>query len=422
MKIRKLIQSIAIALSTSLLITACSDNISSTQGDDFNSGNDNDGGPSSFNESALLSHLTNNIITPTFLDFEVTANQLNESVNQYCTIEKQFNAGNATQQERDNQLLETRDIWRQSMVKWQRIEVMQLGPLVENQNLLRNKIYSWPVTSTCAVDQDIVFFNQGNINGEDYNIANRVATRRGLDALEYLLFNTNLNHSCSETTAPQGWEGLSDNTKREQRCEFATEVANDIANNTQILLDAWSGENGYANSLLNAADQPGSDFNNVHEAVNRVSDAMFYIDSFTKDAKLAKPLGVFENSCQQNICPENLESQHAQHSLENIHSNLLALKALFTGEVTTHETTTGFDDYLIEEGASLTANNLRTAIDAAIADVEAYQATLKESLENNDVQVRDTHQKVKTITDQLKTDFINQLALELPATSAGDND
>jgi hypothetical protein len=36
--------------------------------------------------------------------------------------------------------------------------------------------------------------------------------------------------------------------------------------------------------------------------------------------------------------------------------------------------------------------------------------------------VTDTHTKVKAVTDQLKHDFINKLALELPKSSAGDND
>ena len=422
MNTSKFLQSITVAVSSALILSACSDSVQSTAGEDFNSGGGNNGGTTTFNETALLSNLTNNVITPAYLNFETLANQLHLTVDQYCSVETSFNNGSATAAERDNELAAAQQSWHNSMEQWQKIEVMQLGPLIENQSLLRNQIYSWPVTSTCAVDQDVVYFNQGNINGEPYNIANRVATRRGLDALEYLLFNENLEHSCSSTTAPDGWDNLTSAERRQQRCEFATEVASDIGQSSQILLNAWDGANGYAASLLNAANEPGSDFANAHEAVNRVSDAMFYIDSVTKDGKLGVPLGLFENDCQQSLCPQDLESQFAYQSLEHIRNNLISLKSLFTGEVNNSEDTTGFDDYLIEEGASMTANNMRTAIDAAIADVEAYQQNLSLTLQNNDAQVRETHRKVKAITDQLKTDFINQLALELPATSAGDND
>jgi hypothetical protein len=41
---------------------------------------------------------------------------------------------------------------------------------------------------------------------------------------------------------------------------------------------------------------------------------------------------------------------------------------------------------------------------------------------DNEQQVRDVHGQVKVLTDELKNDFINELALELPTTSAGDND
>ena len=37
-------------------------------------------------------------------------------------------------------------------------------------------------------------------------------------------------------------------------------------------------------------------------------------------------------------------------------------------------------------------------------------------------QVKEVHDQLKDVTDNMKTDFIQRLALELPATSAGDND
>jgi hypothetical protein len=36
--------------------------------------------------------------------------------------------------------------------------------------------------------------------------------------------------------------------------------------------------------------------------------------------------------------------------------------------------------------------------------------------------VQEVHDQLKDVTDNMKTDFIQRLALELPATSAGDND
>lgn len=424
MKLKISLTSLTIAAALGLSTMGCSDSSSSSAGSQFNDDNNNNnpGTPTQFNEADLVANLTNNVITPAFEDFEAMASQLNLSVAQYCQSEIGFTAGSVDAQQRDSDKDQARDDWRSAMSSWQAVEMMQIGPLIENQNSLRNKIYSWPVTNTCAVDQDVAFFNAGNINGTPYDVSNRVVTRRGLDALEYLLFNDELNHSCTANTAPSGWDNLTDRQRTEQRCEFASELTADLMNNVQELLTAWSGSTGYAQSLLNAGSQPGSDFNNLHEAVNRISDAIFYLDTVTKDSKLAVPLGLFDNDCQQNACPENLESQYANHSLENIRSNLIAIRTIFTGETDGNANTTGFDDYLIEEGAQATATNINNAIDNAINNIDAYQVTLNNALVNSTNNVQVTHDQIKAITDQLKTDFITQLALQLPASSAGDND
>lgn len=422
MKKLSLIKPAALAVTLTLLTAGCNDRSRSTAGPDFNSGNDSGGGNSGFDESALIANLTNNVITPEYENFNSRANDLHSKVNLYCNAEIAFNSGSGSQQQRDETLNQAQGAWLNTQFDWQMIEVMQLGPLVENDNLLRDKIYSWPLTSHCAVDQDTAYFNRGEINGQPYHIENRVVTRRGLDALEYLLFNTDLNHSCSASTAPQDWDTLTDAEKREWRCQFAVEVANDVVNSSQELLDAWNGDNGYAQSLLNAQNQPGSDFATLHEAVNRISDALFYIDSMTKDAKLGVPLGMFSNRCGMNVCPEDLESQFAFNSLDNIRSNLLSLKSLFTGDTDSQSDGVGFDDYLIAVGAETLATDMLTSIDNALNDLDTYENSLNETLVNSPGKVEQTHENVRQVTDKLKSDFIHQLSLELPASSAGDND
>ena len=52
----------------------------------------------------------------------------------------------------------------------------------------------------------------------------------------------------------------------------------------------------------------------------------------------------------------------------------------------------------------------------------SYETSLAETLTNDSAIVLTTHTEVKSITDTLKSDFITSLALELPQTSAGDND
>jgi hypothetical protein len=138
-----------------------------------------------------------------------------------------------------------------------------------------------------------------------YNISTRTSSRKGLDAIEYLLFNPNLNHSCTVFgTGPQGWNNRTDADSSAARCRLAKLAAADLVSNSEALLTAWNGTTnaqGYADILKNAGQQD-SMFSNAQDAVNDVSDAIFYVDKLTKDAKLATPLGVFANDCGLTPC------------------------------------------------------------------------------------------------------------------------
>jgi len=408
---------LSIVVSTSLLLTACNQDVSSSQGDDFNgSSSDTD---TDFNQLALITSLTDDIISPTFESFKVEAAKQQESVIAYCDSEKNIANNTIEQSIVDQAKMAAQTQWRATMNVWQQAEVMQLGPLLEDDNLLRNKIYSWPTVSTCGVDFDVTFFNEGTVNGQAYDINLRTVQRKGLDALEYLLFNESLASSCDVNTGPTAWNTFSDTERKVARCEFAAEVAKDIENNADVLLAEWNTAEGYA-AQLKAAGTSDSIFTTDHDAVNVITDALFYIDVFTKDEKLAIPLGLLANSCGSVACPEDVESRLSVHSLTNIKNNLLAFQKIFNGSENTNAV--GFNDYLIDVGDTITASEMQANITKALTAIDQLTSSLAETLENTPEQVEQIHTDVKDITDQLKTDFITSLALELPATSAGDND
>jgi predicted lipoprotein len=252
----------------------------------------------------------------------------------------------------------------------------------------------------------------GEFNGQTYAIEERRANRKGLYALEYLLFNQSSEHSC-QVSAPEGWDELTLQQLEVARCEYASEVARDLTDNANKLEADWL---AFSNELTSAGES-GSEFETVHDAVNHLSDAMFYLDSITKDAKLATPLGLVANSCGAQACPEDVESPYANHSVENIVENLNGFEQFFSGG-----TGIGFVDYLTYVGDEDTAEQMTLAISAAKEQLALYEASLAQTLVDDEAQVEQTHKNVKAITDKLKTDFIHSLALELPSTSAGDND
>lgn len=405
--------SLATAVVSALLISACGESTSSKAGDGF--GNQPPPIDTGFNEADLVADLVDNVITPTYQAFASKSQQQATDVLGYCELEKQYAEGNTDLDNVTTAKNTAQQSWRSTMQTWQQAEVMQLGPLLENDGLLKNNIYSWPFVNTCSVDFDVVLFKDGEVNGQPYDISKRTPTRRGMAALEYLLFNADLADSC-ESGSPDNWNNQTASYRKVARCEFAVEVANDIHNSANTLTTRWLSSDGYANQLK-LAGTTSSSIESVHDAVNRISDAMFFIDSKTKDEKLAEPLGYVLNSCGSAVCPEAVESLHARASIDHVTQNLIAFQTLLKG-------TDGvsFLDFLRESEAADLATSMNADVGAAIAQTESYTTTLADALLTDEAKVQETHANVKKVTDQLKTDFINSLALELPKTAAGDND
>ncbi|RRS08151.1 peptidase M75 [Pseudoalteromonas sp. J010] len=415
----------AAAFAVALILSGCGESTSSSQGsgvkDNDNSGTDNPTLPTQFDEAALVANLVNNVLTPAVTQFNELAVTQQLEVANYCSGEKNSAENVATLKQR------AQDSWRAAMMGWQYVELMQVGPLTTNSKELKNNIYVWPATgSLCDIDLDVVYFEAGVINGNSnnpYDITQRTANRKGLTALEHLLFSTNLAHNCStvnDALAP--WNNRPDQEKRIARCEFATAVAKDIEGHSDTLLTQWSGDNGYAKQLLNAG-QPGSAFDTPHLALNEISKALFYMTEELKDGKIATPLGLgFPNACGLEACPEAVESPIAEHSKENLLANIRAFRNIFTGNGQDPKNTLGFDDFLEAEQGDEVKARMLAGLDAAEATLLAMTGSLKAELATSAEQVTQAHSDVKKVTDDLKTEFIEKLALELPKTSAGDND
>lgn len=431
-----LVTSIALALS------GCGESVSSNNGEGHaqqkvnenqNQGsgnNSNDGGDNGsdsqtpiFDEASLLASLVDNVITPTFTEFDSKAKAQPAIVKAYCDLEASYDPTMGDEDAKktlDAAKVAAQNAWKETMVSWQHAELMIVGPLLANDKSLRNRIYSWPNASTCSVDQDVVFFAAGNINGNAYDISKRSDKRRGLDAMEYLLFNDDLAHSCSINSAEVlgDWNTQTEQARKVSRCKFAVEVANDLSDSATELLYEWSGEDGYS-AKFKTAGQPGNPYSTTLNAINEISDALFYMTEELKDYKLATPLGLFDNKCGNIACPEEVESIYAKHSVENIRANIAAFEKIFLGGTSEN---TGFDDFLDSNDATDTKELMLKGITDAKAAADAISTDLQTALTNDTTAVEHNHAKVKDVTDQLKNDFINKLALELPKTSAGDND
>ncbi len=369
--------------------------------------------PDTFDCQAMVANLAEQVLLPTYEAFAARAAELGPAIDAYCAAlgGKEEAAARTAAQE----------AWRAAMLEWQAAEVMLVGPAAMDDGALRDVIYSWPVTSTCAVDREVM---ERRLDPEAYDLSGKLSNRRGLPALEHVLFAASLEHTCPAASPPKGWEKLAEAERVQARCGFAQSAAADLAAQADAVAAGWRADGGNYVGHLAGAGESGSDIDTPLAAANLISDAMFYIDTETKDMKLGEPAGIADNSCGavEEPCADELESRISAHSKENVVRNLEAFRMLYTGDLAPAGGGLGFDDFLVGLGAGDVAEQMAADIDAAIATAGGIPGTLEEALAADRESVVNTYGAVKTVTDTLKSQFLTVLGLDIPDGAAGDND
>lgn len=361
-------------------------------------------------QQAALTDITN-VIVPQITASRQAASALTTRVTNYCTA-LQGNDQNA----QNTAKTAAQDAWKAASNAWQQVEMMQVN--IGNFTTLAERIYSWPNSSPCLVDGEVIAFEQSS---GSYDIANTNANRKGLDAIEYLLFNSNADHSCTAgNQATANWNSRDADQRFELRCNYAATVAAGVATDIAQLQSDW--QTSYSTQIATAGNNGNNTFSSAGEAINRISDALFYLDTQVKDEKLAKPLGLKEDAADAT----KVESPWANNSMAQLKANLEGFKAVLNA---------GFDDLLSAANVGAVASDMNRDIDAAITNIDAFTGSLSNSVANinaanctnstSDNRAEEAcaiHADIKKVTDQLKTDFVTALRLSIPSSAEGDND
>ncbi len=352
---------------------------------------------------AVLSNLAENVIVPAYEDFRDAA----------VALEEKTAAWEASGSDDDRD--EARLAWREAMRAWQITEAFQIGPVgaagaVPGGMDLGDFVYSWPITNACRVDQEIVSQSYGT---EEF--ASAAVNVRGLDALEYLLYREGKENECAPSRSINGdgsWAALEEDELDARRAAYAAAASTDVRKTADAILAAWEDE--FADDLANAGDGESS-FATTQEALNHLSDAMFYVELVVKDEKLAPPIGLID--CAEATCPAQREFVWSDTNLLAIGANLEGLERLYTGGEGL-----GFDDLLTDMGQGDVDEEIRGAVAGARKHAGEIETPMVELLASDPTPLVDLHQEVRNITTLLKTQFVGLLDLELPQQAEGDND
>lgn len=360
----------------------------------------------------VLANLGEHVILATYVDFEAKAQALETSANAYASS---LDAAD---------LQGVQDAWDDAMHVWQRAEIFQVGPAGEmgaavGGQDLRDQIYSWPLTNACRVDQELVSKDYADPDA----FASKAINVRGLDALEYLLFYDGTDNACAPNSAINSdgsWSALEEDELLKRRAEYAQVLAGDLKKSAQSLRKAWDPEGENFLAEFSRAGAESKSFATSQEAMNAVSDAMFYVDKELKDIKLARPAGL--SDCVEEVCPDKRESPWANRSLDNIRQNLIGFQQLFLGGAPEDTDAPGFDDLIRRMGVDQLADDMSARTAEAIAATDAVEGTMVDALADDPQSIVDIFVATKGITDLYKSQFFDVLDLEVPNRGEGDND
>ncbi|MDG1693623.1 MAG: imelysin family protein [Porticoccaceae bacterium] len=318
--------------------------------------------------------------------------------------------------------------WRDLMDKVQQTEIHVIGPALRNEGALQSRIHSYTTgnLAKCAVDQSVIQLNEST----DFSVAIRALNQRGMRAIEYLLFNDNMNHSCSsQVPTTSNWHALSEPQRVLQRCNLALELAGDVAYASGLIYDGWTADNSSFRTEFLSESNRSDNF-------QQITDALFYIETYTKSGKLAIPLGL-DPKCSGITCPDLVESPYSESSLRDIQVNIQEFLRIFNGD-----SGIGFDDLIADAGFADIANRFKSQSTNVINKVDEIQTSLSTQLatiltsneetacinaqtnpdDESILSVCSLAGLIKRITDDLKIDFVAVVNVPVPGRVQSDND
>ena len=376
----------------------------------------------------VLSAIGTNVILVSYANFETKAAALVTALADYNL---ELDAGTVSTETREN----VQNVWVETMTAWQFAEVLQLGPAAPLGGVqpavgamgLRDEIYSWPLSvNRCRVDQELV----EEKFGQDTFFQQELNNVYGLDASEYLIFATGTDNTCppQATINSQGtWAQLSSSELELSRAAYAWALSENILSRADELHAAWDPEQGnFLADFAGAGLESSSVYSSAQEALNDLSDAIFYVEKTVKDYKLARPAGIF--GCSADTCPENVESLYSRMSREAIIANLQAAHQVFTGGA---DDALGLEDYVkTKDGGEEIVTVMVDSLSDTVVALEAIDGSLYDTVaedseacpEASTTAVCIVYYTLKGFTDRLKTNFLEVMDLELPASATGDSD
>jgi predicted lipoprotein len=315
-----------------------------------------------FDRTALLTHIGNNLIMPSFQDFAAKTADLKAKVTD-------FNASP------DSSGLEAvRIAFKQAFYSWETVTVFDFGPA--SDLVLTQSVDVFP-TDTTQIKSNIA--QGGNVN---LDLAENVDAK-GFPALDYLLYSYG-NSTLARFT--------SDASTR----NYLQEITDDIASRANTVSSQW---NSYITTFINAS---GTD---VGSSVGIMVNELVNSFEMLKNYKIGIPLGKQTGT----PFPNQTEAYYSGISVDLAVCHAQAVLNLYLGQSAPGSNGTGFDDYLTFLNADYQGSSLSDAITSqltkAVNALKAVPDPLSQAIVNDPSTVNAAYTELQKAVPLLKADM-----------------
>ncbi|WP_440121333.1 imelysin family protein [Tenacibaculum sp. Ill] len=331
-----------------------------------------------FDRGAMLTHLADNIIIPSFESFD----------NQLTTLETK--ATSFTDAPNATTLAEVRTAWLNAYKAWQHVEMFNIGKAEELGFVNFFNIY--PLT---------VIDVESNVSNGTYDLnSSNNHDAQGFPALDYLLYGVAANDTAI-------LEKYTTDANAANYKKYITDVIAQMSGLTTAILNDWKGS--YKNEFVGATG------NTVTSSVNKmVNDYVQHYEKSIRTNKVGIPTGTFSSG---TTFPEKVEAYYSKTV-----SKELALEALnasqnfFNGKhFTSNITGVSFKSYL----EYLDRNDLSVAIINQFNSVRTQINTLNNSfsdqITNDNTAMTKTYDELQKNVILLKTDMMQAFNISIDA-------
>ena len=321
--------------------------ISNNTTDNSNSNTSSNDELNSFDHTEMLTNWVDNIIIPSITNFDNSLEIFKESATTFV---------NAPTTETLSNLKEA---WLSSFLKWQHVEMFDIG--LSEEIYYKNRINLYP-TNVERIENNILTLN--------YDLDEPVNfSAQGLNSIDYLLFGIGENEV--EIISKFSDENLNYG-------KYLTDLVDKMVSLTYEIKSSWSDE--YKSSFISSTDNTAS--SSINKVVN---DFIYYFEKGFRANKIGIPAGVFSDK----PLPDRVEAYYGKN-----YSKILAIEA------------TNAVNYFFNGNYS----NDTESKGLSIKDYLDYLEADKE--EKLSEKINSQLEKIKTKVSELNTNFSEQVSQE----------